>query len=567
MIRRLCFSAALAVLPLAKAAAEAVKPAPAEAETSLHLKVPLFSEAFADVPAAMVEGDVIPIAEVTDALASMHQGRHDEKGGKPDAAARVDVMPVLDRLIDVRLFAVEARNMGMDTLPEYEKSVSEWKATTGQEILKRQAVREVTGDPAVVERLFKESVQRWTVRSVLFANESDAIKLKAAVDGGAKFQDVAKQAVADGKAKGGEGTQPLTRQTALPHLVTILEKMKDGQVTPPTRLNEGWAVLELEKTEFPEDAKALEKAQSIARVEAQKAALKKYYEEISKRFAVIDQKLLKALDFEKKKPGMAALKKDKRVVARIKGGKDVTVGEFAAALEAGFYHGMDTAGAKKANRQKADVFDGLLAARIIPLEVTRLGIEQTPEFKRRLDGYRNGLLFSTFLTKVIAPKVQVNDETMRKHYEEHRKDYTYPGFYRLEALAFGTAKEAQAAVDKLASGTDFKWLNANSAQIPPGERKVKFEGLLAETGLPEELAKALSGTRPGDYRLYAGPASQYYAVRVAEVLPPQEQPYEEVQGKLREKLFYDAVNASVKDWAGKLRKASDVKVFITRIGS
>jgi hypothetical protein len=56
-------------------------------------------------------------------------------------------------------------------------------------------------------------------------------------------------------------------------------------------------------------------------------------------------------------------------------------------------------------------------------------------------------------------------------------------------------------------------------------------------------------------------------VHVVDVVSPREQPLEEVRGKIEESIFYEGLNAAVKDWAGKLRKATDVQVFITRIGS
>jgi parvulin-like peptidyl-prolyl isomerase len=577
MIRRLCLSAAVALSPLAAAAADAPAaakpPAPAAAPAAatkgpedaawVHLRVPIFADEFQSVPVAQVEDEVITLREVTDALATMHQARAEKGTGK------VDIMPVVDRLIDVRLVAVEAKNTGIDTMPDVEATLKDYRTSAARELLQQRVTKDVKGDPALIDRLFKDSVQQFKGRSILFANESEAKKLKAACDAGGKFEELAKRAVDEGKAKGGQDAQILPRDKLLPAVLAVLERMKPGEVSAPLALNEGWAVMKLEEVQYPENAAARARVEGIARQEAVKAALKTYYGEVSKRFAVIDQKLLKSLDFEAKKPGLAVLKKDRRPLARIKADKDITVADLAAALESGFFHGVEGASKKhRVNRSKLDVFDGLLAAKIVPLEVKRLGIDTSPEYLQKVEAYRTGLLFSTFLGRVIGPKVQVTDEAVRKHYDEHRKDYTYPAFYKLESLAFASAKDAQDAVQKLGSGTDFKWLNANSEQLKPGERAVKIEGVLAAGALPKELAAALSGAKAGDQRLYAHPEpAQYYAVHVVDVVQPQEQPFEEVQGKIREKLFYDQLNVEMKDWIGKLRKAANVKVFITKVGS
>jgi parvulin-like peptidyl-prolyl isomerase len=573
MFRRLCVSAAIALCPLAASAADAPAAAPKAAAAAptkgpedaawVHLRVPIFADEFQTVPVAQVEDQVITLSEVTDALASTHMSRKEQGTGK------VDIVPIVDRLIEVRLIALEARNTGMNTLPDVEKSLTEYRDVAAREILQARVTKDVKADPAVVDRLFKESVQQFKARSLLFTNESDAIKLKKACDAGGNFEELAKAAVAEGKAKGGQEAQILPRDKVLPAVLIPLDSMKPGQVSAPLQLNEGWAVMKLEEILYPENAGARAKAEGIARQEAVKASLKTYYGEVSKRFATINQKLLKSLDFEAKKPGLAALKKDKRPLATIKGEKPITVADLAAALETGFFHGVEGATKKhRVNRIKLDVFDGLLSTKIIPLEVKRLGIDTSREYARKMDAYETGLLFSTFIARAIAPKVEVSDDAVRQYFDGHRKDYSYPAFYKLESLAFATAKEAQDAVQKLGSGTDFKWLNANSEQLKPAERAAKIEGVLSAAALPKELSDALSGAKAGDQRLYAHASpAQYYAVHVVDVVQPQEQPFDEVQGKIREQLFFEQLNAAIKDWVGKLRKAADVKVFITKVGS
>jgi parvulin-like peptidyl-prolyl isomerase len=589
MNRPLILAAALALSPVAaaraagapaaapkaeapKAAAPAPKPdatAAAAKETApeatfAYLKAPLFAEEFASFPVARVEDRVITLQEVTDALASAH-GTH----AKETKAGSVDVTPIIDRLVDIHLLAMEARNMGIDDLPEFKESMVDFKQRTGREMLKDRVTAGSKPDAAEVDRFYRDAIRTWKARSVLFANESDAIKLKAESDAGKKFEDLAKEAVAAGKGKGGEEAQVLPRAKLLPNVHAALEKMKPGEVSAPLRLEQGWAVIQVAEILYPDDAKMRAEIERTKDGEAKQKALEKAYGGLVKRYAKVDRKLLASLDYDAKRPGIPALKKDKRVLAALQGAKPITVGELTGALVGGFYHGVERAiESKKANRQKADVFDGLLSRRIVPLEVKRLGIDESPEFKRRVVAYEDSLLFASFLKQVIAPKVTVTEESVRKYFDAHRKDYTYPAFYKLESLAFATAKEAQAAVDKLRSGTDFKWLNANSeSQIPAAERKAKLDGTIAATSLPKDLAEALAGAKVGDHRLYADPAQQFYAVHVVEIVPPQEQPYEEVRSKIEDVLFYDQINADLKDFAGKLRKASDVKVFITKIGS
>lgn len=562
----------LAVLPVAAAPSPGATPAPVggdvpqaqAASTHAYLKAPLFAEEFADVPVARVERDVITVRDLNEALIEAHGAR---KEG--DGAGKTDVVPIVDRLVDARLLVMEARTMGFDELPETKVALSAFRQSVGMDLLKARVTKEIVPDAGEVKRLYEEWVREWKVRSLLFADESEAIRMKAELDAGKKFEDLAAALLAAKKATGGEQAQNLSPSKIVPDVVAVLEKMKPGAVSPPVRLEGGWAVLRLEEILYPENPKARAEAEGISATRLKGEALAKYYQGLVERYARIDRKLLKTLDLEAKKPGIAALRKDRRVLAHIQGGKPITVADLTEAVMDGFYHGAEGAvQRRRVNRQKAAIFDGLLSKRIVPLEVARLGIDKTPEFERRVAEGEREMLFSRILERVIAPQVKVEEEAIRAHYEKNRKDFTYPAFYKLESLAFGDVKAAQAAVDKLRSGTDFKWLNANAeGQVQASQRKARLEGTLAASALPKELADALAGARAGDHRLYADPSKQFYAVHVIDVAPPREQPLEEVREKIAESLFYEKLNAAVKDWAAKLRKASDVQVFITKIGS
>jgi parvulin-like peptidyl-prolyl isomerase len=569
MIRRPLLAALLAAVPVAAAPSPpAVAAAPAaEAaapQTFAFLRAPLFAEEFAEFPVARVEGEVVTFRDLNAALVEAHGARKGE-----EQAGRTDVLPIVDRLVDARLLVLEARNMGFDELPETKEALDAFREATGMELLKAQVTKDVVPDPAEVKGLYEERVREWKVRSLLFANESDAIRTRAEVDAGKRLEELTAALVAEGKAKGGGEAQILPRAQVVPAVVAILDAMKAGETSRPVKLEDGWALLTVEEIRHPEDPKVRAEVEKISVSRLQGEALKKYYAGLVKRYARVDRALLKSLDFEAKKPGAAALKKDRRVVAHIQGGKPIRVAELAEALLGGFYHGAEGAlERKRVNRKKMDVFDGLLSKRIVPLEVKRLGIDRSPELARQVAERERSILFGRLLAQVIVPQVKVEEAAVLAHYEKNRAEYTYPAFYKLESLAFANVKDAQAAVDKLRSGTDFKWLNANAGgQVPPPERKVRLEGTLSASSLPKDLADVLSGARAGDHRLYAGPASQFYAVHVVDVVSPREQPLEEVRGKIEESIFYEGLNAAVKDWAGKLRKATDVQVFITRIGS
>ncbi len=133
------------------------------------------------------------------------------------------------------------------------------------------------------------------------------------IKGGKPFDALAAQAVADKKAKGNELGQFVDRSKLIDSVLAAVEKTAVGKTTPPVKVTGGWAVIEVEGVRYPENAKARAEAEQKSLALQQKKALKAFYDGLVKKYASIDEKLLKKLDFESAKPGFAELKGDKRV--------------------------------------------------------------------------------------------------------------------------------------------------------------------------------------------------------------------------------------------------------------
>jgi parvulin-like peptidyl-prolyl isomerase len=529
------------------------------------VKVDLFADRSAGCPVASVEGDVLTLDELNESLAAIHQSRSGATSG-----AKQDPTAILNRMIDFRLVVLDARTMGIDELPEVATSVAEMKEAAAREILQARVLKDVKPDPREVDRLFKDAVREWKLDSVLFTREADAKAMATEVRKGGDFDALAKAAIATKLAKGGTtGGQFVDASKLVPPILGAIAKLKEGGVSAPVRLPEGYAVVQVEGIRYPENPTARAEAEQTSLGVQRKKALKAYYEGLEKKYAKIDRALVKKLDFDAKKPGIETLKKDTRVVARVQGTPPITVGELAKRLEQQFFHGAgQQAERKRLNRAKQDTLDALVSPRVIALEVEKQGIEKTPEFDRQVAKSIGGLLFNVFLSKVIIPEVKLTEPEVERYYAAHKAEYSYPAFYKLESIGFVTAKDAEEAVAKLRGGTDFKWLNANAdGKLPDAQATEKVSGILAATALTQGLTKALEGARTGDYRVYASGAKQFYAVHVMEYIPPSAQPYAEVREAIATKAYGESIQKAAEEYIAKLRKAHDVKVFLTRIGS
>jgi hypothetical protein len=473
---------------------------------------------------------------------------------------------LLRRMINTRLIIQEARRMGLHELPELKNRVEVFSRVTLRDALMERYTKNIKADEKEVERVYKEDVKGWKIKSILFEKEEDAKKMEKEIKAGKNFDETLKKFLAEGKGKGDEEADTLIGKDLLPEIAVAVSKMQVGSISPIIGIKSGFVILKLEDIRFQEDPEAREQARYKVLREKHKEALQKYGKVLKEKYAKVNQEVLKGLDFESKEPGFERLLKDKRVVAEIKGEKPITVGEMAEYLRQQLYHGVERAAeSKKLNRRKVQILDEMIHKRVFQKEALRLGIDKTEDYRKRVQEYANSLIFGVFVQKAVAPDIQLNEEELRTYHDQHIKEYTYPEMMKISSLIFSRREEAERALTSLRKGTDFQWLGANAeGQVDKNAKGIlNFEGnLLTTKDLPENVQKVVSGAKSGDFRLYESPESYFYVLSIREVIPSKPQPYPEVREKIAKKIYNEKLTKAAEEYAGKLRALSDVKIYL-----
>ena len=537
----------------------------------ITLKVPVASPLFSHAPVAVVNGEEITLKDLNGALTSSHEGMIDDK----KQAARIDYAQILKRMINTRLIVQEARNIGLDELPETKEAVEAYARTALKELFREDITRDVKPDEKDVEKLYREVVKEWKIKSLLFKKEDEAKKAAEEIKGGRKFDEIAARAIKYGTAQGGgEGTFQKPKDLQ-PQIADVVMKMEAGSLSQVIRIESGkkdtgFVIMTVEDVRFPDDAASKDRARQAVLAAKKDEAVKAYRKSLYKKQVTLNKKLIASLDYESSKQGFSVLLKDKRVVAEIKGEKPVTVGELSGHLQRKFYHGMESAAeAKKINTKKSEALEEIVDKKLVSREALRRGIDKTEKYKTRVRDYEQSLLFGTFIQKIVAVDVKVKEEELKAYYDEHRSEYTYPEMMRVSSLVFGNKDDAASALDKLRKGTDVNWMKTNTeGQVDkntPG--LLPFEGAIVTVkDFPDDVRRTLSGARPGDFRLYASPEGHFYVLSIQDVVPPQLQPFNEVKGAAAKKVFNLKLTKAVEDWADKLRAVAEVTVYLPDSG-
>ena len=480
-----------------------------------------------------------------------------------DAGKKEDL---LRRLINSQLIVQEGKRAGLDELSEIKQRVDVFSRVTLRDELMARQVKNIKPDPKEVEKLYKDSVKEVKLTSVLFEKEDVANKMQKAITEGKNFDEMLKTFVADGTAKESEVGKYLKNRELLPEIAAAIGKMKVGEVSPVIRLKTGFVVLRLEGLRYPEDKEAKEQAKQEALKHKQKEVLGKYDDGLRKKYAKVNQKVLDQLDFESKEPGFQNLSKDQRIVAEIKGEKPITVGELTDHIRQQLYHGVERAiESKRINKKKGQVLDEMIHKRAFMKEALRLGIDKTGSYKAKVREHEDSLVFGAYVQKAVVPEVKLQEKELESYYNEHINDFTYPEMMKIESLAFKQRKNAEEAIENLRKGAELRWVkdHAEGQMDKNAEGVMNFEGkLLTVKDFSEDLQKAVSGARSGDYKLYGSSTGHFYVLAIQEVVPSKPQPYTEVRGEVAKKVYNEKLKKAIEDLADKLRALSDVKIYL-----
>lgn len=549
-----------AVAPAPQTPAQPVQEAkaPKTDEVTIRLNAPVFSPLFAKVPLAMVNDEPITMEDFKKTLGTIHEGMVEGK-----AAPKKNFPELLKRLVNSLLIIQEARNMELDKLEEIKTSVDDYSKKLLRELLLKEQVKDVKADPKDVEKTYRERTSQWRLKSLIVDKLEDAKKLETALKTGKKFDDLYDKAIKDGVAReGGKSDTFLSRDVIAPPMLTVLEKMKIGEISKLTPLEKGYLFYRVEEKRFKDDEAVKELVRQELDAKARIASLEAFQQSLIKKY-VTKKKLFDTFNFENKKVKFETFLKDKRVIADVKGEKPVTVADMAEAIAQKFYHGVERAAeGKKINKEKKAILQELLGNIVFNKEARARKIDESDEYRTRVRSYGNSLLFGTFVTKVIRSEITVTIDELKAYYKQHAGEYSSTESYKLDAIAFDTPQKAKEAVLKLRGGGDFKWYKANAdgrVSVSKAFDNIFTGDAIAKPNLPEPLQQALAGAVSGDFREFDD-GGLGYVISVVEI-PARTLKYEEVEDAVKEAVFYEKLNKGVESWGDKLRGTSDVKIF------
>ncbi len=517
-----------------------------------------------------MNGEPIFLKELKREMESFHREMSQEtlEDDKAESSVEGNYIDLLNRLINTRLVVEEARNIGLDELPEIQAAVKDFSEKTLRGMLFVRHLDE-TGLEAPeeeVEEIYRELVKEYRLSSLLFKKKEEADNaVEELRSEKTDFDSLVKRLKEEGLAEGTEeGGNFVKVKDLLPHVFEVIKDMEIGSVSPVVNVGSGYIIFKVEEVRYPDNPEAREQARQRVLSRLRTDTIKAYIESLEKKYADFDEALLKSIDFDAKEPGIDEFLADERTVATIEDEEPVTVGDVASALKKKFFHGVERA-IGKINNKKMEIASEIIEKKVLLKEALRFGLDKTEEYRERIHDYEQGLLFGVFVDKAVSQDVNLTHEEVKAYYEQHMDDYTAPKMLRIESLVFEKSKYAEDAAERLRKGTDFKWLLEHAeGQVDKDTGQLLDFGRRFWTlsGLPEDVRDVVADASTGDIRIYESPDGEFYVLSIVGERPAEPKPFDAVKLSIANKLYGEKLAVAVEEWAAALRKEYEVEVFV-----
>jgi peptidyl-prolyl cis-trans isomerase C len=160
---------------------------------------------------------------------------------------------LVERLIDLRLLTAEAKKQGLDHDSEVEDKVARYREQAMRETFIDRYLRDQVTDDKIKARygeMVKSTPAEEEVhaRHILVDSEDKAKDIIKKLEGGEKFEDLAKASSSDGTAQNGGDLGFFTKEQMVPEFAEAAFKLQPGEYTKePVKTEFGWHVIRVEE--------------------------------------------------------------------------------------------------------------------------------------------------------------------------------------------------------------------------------------------------------------------------------------------------------------------------------
>lgn len=197
--------------------------------------------------------------------------------------------------------------------------------------------------------------------------------------------------------------------------------------------------------------------------------------------------------------------------------------------------------------------------------------QATPEeFKRMIEaagktaeawteGLKLRLIIEKITRRILAPRVEISDKMLEKHYKEHRETFRRPLEVRVRQMLFETREEAAQIYQRLQDGGNFAALAREYSQSPDREAGGDL-GYFSRGELPPEFDAVIFELSVGTVSEPVATPYGYHLFLVEDRRKAGIRPFAAVKDKIAEELYQQQETHLFQQWLENLRRETPISI-------
>ncbi|HXX57982.1 MAG TPA: peptidylprolyl isomerase, partial [Thermodesulfovibrionales bacterium] len=158
--------------------------------------------------------------------------------------------------------------------------------------------------------------------------------------------------------------------------------------------------------------------------------------------------------------------------------------------------------------------DELVKKEMLYQEAKKKGLENSDDYKKKLEDFKKLTLIGTLLQKEVEEKAKVSDKEVRDYYDAHKNELTANNQVRASHILVKTEDEANKIMEQLKKGADFAKL-AKEKSIDKGSAANGGDlGYFSRGQMVPEFEKAAFALKKGEI---GGPLKTQYGYHIIKV--------------------------------------------------
>lgn len=490
---------------------------------------------------------------------------------------------ILDSLIIQQLLIGEAYNMNIDESEEVNRIVLGNKDRFLLDILyQRKVVDQVEVTEEEIKDYYTKMEYKVQASHILVDSEDTAMMLIDSLKNGVNFESLAVRFSKDPRAQTNRGDLGYFVWGQMdPVFLEQVFKMNPGEVSEPFETRFGWHIVkmvdrapnELRSTYgkmADQIRRSVEGAERNERLDVYRAELEEKYPVridtvtcdylMHKRAGLYPPSLLETLPKNDFDPAQLDRDEKELILASWDGGQ-LTVGQY---LRTGRQ-------ARQERRPDFDDYDGLAAfvfqlnvMNILGLEARRIGLEDDPEYKRKLNKFKELAMADIMENDSIPHAGEPDEGEIRQYYEDNPDEFMTPAKVRLYEVMFNDYSTAENYSKKIGSLQRFKAI-ASEYTERSGKRATGGDlGWVEERQYPR-LFKEAQELDAGQVSAPIAVGSKSSIIYVEDKKPEQVKDFLMVKDEIKNRLDRMRKRESFESWIEEKRAEASIRIYENNI--